>query len=321
MTTRSRCTIYNLGIGVLGFLLLTHCSQDKSLDDNKAYEEYDVGKNRFTLAIDGDIREYFVHVPKNYSDSDPIPVVFMLHGSSGNGEKFYNISGWKELGEIETILTVFPSSWEYCVSTMVGGTTRTTKWNRLEDDASYCSDENPRDDIEFLRQIIEQLTLKFNVDEKRIYLVGFSNGGDMALNCAIEMSDVFAAIVESARATPLKVTYIPKRPLPITYQIGNADDSDLPPLPLNALDSILNTSLFKETVKTHSNLFGFDSVYTISGDSNIAVSATYPGPAGLGIEFKVVLIKDLEHEYPNGINHPMKGAKVNWEWMKQYVIP
>ncbi len=319
MITRSWGIIYNLGIGVLGLLLLMHCSEDKSLD-NETSKEYDVGKNRFTLTINGDIREYFVHVPKSYADKDPIPVVFMLHGSSGNGEKFYNISGWKELGETENILTVYPSSWEYCINTVGGGTKRTTKWNRLEDDASYCTDENPRDDIKFLRQIVEQLESKFNVDEKGMYLVGFSNGGDMALNCAIEMSDVFAAIVETARATSIKAIHVPKRPLPITYQIGNADDSNLPPLPMDALDSLLTTSPFQETVQTHINTFGFNSVYTVSGDPNVAVTATYPGPTGSYIEFKVVLIKNLQHEYPNGTNHLMKGAEVNWEWMKQYTL-
>jgi hypothetical protein len=30
------------------------------------------------------------------------PVVFMLHGTSGGGEKFYNISGWKEVGTKHT---------------------------------------------------------------------------------------------------------------------------------------------------------------------------------------------------------------------------
>jgi polyhydroxybutyrate depolymerase len=76
---------------------------------------YQVGKNRFTLTIGGDVREYFVHVPELYNEGNATPVVFMLHGTSGDGDRFYNISGWKEVGEAENILTVFPSSWQYCI--------------------------------------------------------------------------------------------------------------------------------------------------------------------------------------------------------------
>ena len=47
-----------------------------------------VGKNRFTTVVNGDTREYYVHVPKSYNKSTATPVVFMLHGTSGDGNKF-----------------------------------------------------------------------------------------------------------------------------------------------------------------------------------------------------------------------------------------
>lgn len=65
--------------------------------------------------MNGDDREYFVHVPAGYKGSAQTPVVFMLHGTNGNGEDFYTDSGWKEVGEAENIITVFPSSWKYCI--------------------------------------------------------------------------------------------------------------------------------------------------------------------------------------------------------------
>ena len=40
----------------------------------------------------------------------------------------------------------------------------------------------------------------YKVDAKRIYLNGFSNGGQMAAKCAIEMSDVLAAVCSNASA-------------------------------------------------------------------------------------------------------------------------
>ncbi len=67
---------------------------------------FTVGRNNFTTTFSGDTREYIVSVPASYDGLTPIPVVFMLHGSSGDGLRFYNHSGWKELGETQRILTV-----------------------------------------------------------------------------------------------------------------------------------------------------------------------------------------------------------------------
>jgi len=311
---------------ILAVLLFWSCQKNDGnvrLLVNQPNSEYVVGKNHFNITSNGDIREYFVHVPASYTNNAPIPVVFMLHGSSGNGEKFYNISGWKELGETENILTVFPSSWKYCKNDPNGsGATRiTTKWNIFADDASYCPGQNPRDDIQFFRDIIEQLNQKFNIDAKRRYLVGFSNGGAMALRCAVEMSDVFAAIVESAGSTSTEATYNPIRDIPVTYQIGNANKRDKPPLPMQSLDSLLNTPPFKNTIATHINSFDLESTYVISGDQNELVTASYKGISNPTLELNITLIKDLEHGYPNGSNHPMKGAEVNWEWLKQFSFP
>ncbi|OWY22725.1 hypothetical protein C7N43_22635 [Sphingobacteriales bacterium UPWRP_1] len=78
------------------------------------------GKNRFVTNVDGFNREYYVHVPLSYTPNSAIPVVFMLHGTSGDGDKFYNTSWWKEVGEAENILTVFPSSWQHCINARSG---------------------------------------------------------------------------------------------------------------------------------------------------------------------------------------------------------
>ena len=67
-------------------------------------ELVDPGGNEFTaqkridhtLSVDGKNREFIVFQPAGIQVSSPVPVVFMLHGTSGNGEKFYSISGWKE---------------------------------------------------------------------------------------------------------------------------------------------------------------------------------------------------------------------------------
>lgn len=311
-------------------VLYTGCKKEGSTNSTTP-PGYVAGKNRFTTTVDGDIREYYVHVPAGYSAARATPVVFMLHGTGGDGEKFWQISGWKEVGETENILTVFPSSWRYCIIDD-GVQKTTTKWNSQPAEWTFCAGETPRDDVKFLTTIISELKAKFNVDSKRIYLVGFSNGGQMAAKCAIQMSDKFAAIVESGGTFYVDSAFVPLRRMPITLQIGNEDygpGNTGPAIPLSMLDTLLRTpglppalARFYKAANTHVRSFGLNPNFVISGDTNTVAVATYtsltPNPLNI---FRFALIKGLAHEYPNGRNHWMYGARENWDWMKNYTLP
>ena len=57
------------------------------------------------------------------------------------------------------------------------------------------------DDVSYLYQYIESLKESFNVNNNRVYLVGDSNGGFMALEFAYQFPDQIAAAVSSAGAS------------------------------------------------------------------------------------------------------------------------
>lgn len=247
----------------------------------------------------------------------------MLHGSGGDGEKFYNISGWKELGEQENILTVFPSGLTRCV--IDEGVQKTTsKWNsQPTDNWQYCQNVTPPDDVKFLGQIIDELDQKYAIDTRRIYFVGFSNGGQMCAKLSILMSDRIAAIVECAGSFNIDstLTFTPLRSLPIVFQLGNKESGEVP---LSMFETALNTPGYKPyTVqKAHVRIFDLNPNYTISGDTNTVVHARFtPNDGNTTNTFIFALVKDLAHEYPNGTNHWMHGAEVHWNWLKQFSLP
>lgn len=57
--------------------------------------------------VDGRMRESIIVIPSSAPPPGGYPIVFMLHGTNQDGEYFYDISGWKELGEQENFITVF----------------------------------------------------------------------------------------------------------------------------------------------------------------------------------------------------------------------
>ncbi|MFN8396645.1 MAG: alpha/beta hydrolase-fold protein [Bacteroidia bacterium] len=299
---------------VLGFL---GCRKDKT-------PGFDLGKNRFTTMVDGDSREYYIHVPQNYDPKDPPAVVYMLHGTSGDGLKFYNISGWKELGEEENIITVFPSSWHYCVIDE-GDTVETTKWHSYPGGFEFCVGETPRDDVAFLRQVHSEIKEKFTIDDAHCYLAGFSNGGQMAARCAVEMSDIFAAVVEAAGTFSRDTTCVPMNQIPVWFMVGNLDqhflNDSVTNVPMGSFESLLQTTGFAEkTIHSHQTTFGFDAPHQTTGDTLDALTATYaattPSPPR---EFRFTLIYGLDHSYAKDAEHPNEGVTAQWAWMSGYV--
>jgi poly(3-hydroxybutyrate) depolymerase len=159
-------------------------------------------------------------------------------------------------------------------------------------------------------------------------LVGFSNGGQMAAKCAIEMSDKFAAVVESAGSFALDTTFVPKRKIATLFQRGSQDygpGNEGPSIPMRYFDTLLNTpnlpiqDVYYRSRSTHVKSFGLQNTYTKSGDTNTAVFATFKAnPNNPLVEYNVAFIKGLKHAYPNGTAHPMKAAERNWEWLQQF---
>ncbi len=55
---------------------------------------------------------------------------------------------------------------------------------------------------------------------------------------------------------------------------------------------------------------------------NTILYADYTGTSGKPENvFRFMLVKGLGHSYPNGTNHPMKGAEVHWARMKNFKLP
>ena len=95
----------------------------------QAAELESVNCREFAVGDDRRARRFVATVPQALVGAkEPVPVVFMLHGSSGTGEQYWSISKWRELAVMEGFIAVFPSGLSYLLDK--GGTiTRSTKWH------------------------------------------------------------------------------------------------------------------------------------------------------------------------------------------------
>src|SRR3990172_446539 len=147
----------------------------------------------FTVVHDGLARKYRVHVPAGYDPATPAPVLFALHGGGGNMDYQANDQryGLISTSEREGFIAVFPNGYSKWRSG------RFATWNA----GACCGDARDKniDDLGFIRQVVDDVTRKLNVDRNRFFAAGMSNGGMMSYRLACELSDTFSAIAAISR--------------------------------------------------------------------------------------------------------------------------
>jgi polyhydroxybutyrate depolymerase len=212
------------------------------------------GRHEHVLAVDGVERRAVVHVGAGAAEKDA-PVVFMFHGTTGDGERTYDTSGWREEADDAGFIAVFPSSLTWCFKEDEnrdgdyddpGEARITTKWTNgklgTDDGFPLCtpaelaqfpaakqaeSDHPPVDDTRFVDALVSLLGAQYRVDAKRLYVSGFSNGASFTARLVVERSTVFAAA--SIGSGKLAVEPIPaERPMGVVQWMGTEDGKFVP---------------------------------------------------------------------------------------------
>ncbi len=173
------------------------------------------GDYAVTLVHQGINRSYLVHVPVTYSKDKPTPVVLSFHGGGANAEQQMNQSLMNTTSDKEGFIVVYPEGTGKKALGKIFGT-----WN-----AGKCcgyAEENKIDDVDFVRQLITDLEKKFNIDSKRIYATGHSNGALMSYRLACDLADKIAAVAPNSGQDPLDICK-PVRPISVLAFHGTAD--------------------------------------------------------------------------------------------------
>jgi len=147
-------------------------------------------RNRNNGAIDvaGEHRRYLLYVPSTYDASKPAPLVISMHGAGGWPVQQMRVSRWNRLAEREGFIVVYPSGLDR-------GRPRVWRVN---------AGSGLSHDVRFIAALIDKIAASYNIDRKRIYANGLSNGGGMSFVLSCTLSDRIAAVglVASAQTLP-----------------------------------------------------------------------------------------------------------------------
>jgi len=203
-------------------IFVSACATFPQAGQVKGSATYDVAMEYSTGGFQ---RSYRLHVPAGYDGARALPLVVVVHGAFDNARGIEKFSGFSRLADRENFIVLYPNG--------IGILGWLQHWN-----AGHCcgkAAEDNIDDVGYLAAAIEDVTAKLAVDRRRVYMVGFSNGGMLTYRFAAEKGDLLAAAAPMAASAGGRASSTvpewriadPVTPLPLLVIHGLADD-DIP---------------------------------------------------------------------------------------------
>ena len=156
-------------------------------------------------------RSYLLYRPAQLSRQTPAPLVIVLHGGFGSGSQAKSAYRWDEQADQSGFVVAYPNGISH-------------SWNA----GGICCGpalRNKIDDVGFLTHLIAAVSQAENIDPKRVYITGISNGAAMAYRYACEGTYPIAAIGPVAGS----FSYSCPKPHPVSVvAIHGLDDQHIP---------------------------------------------------------------------------------------------
>jgi polyhydroxybutyrate depolymerase len=166
-----------------------------------------------TLMYGGLERIYILHVPPSHDQNTPTALVLDFHGGGGNANTQLETSEFNALANEKGFIIAYPNGsgkHDDRLLTWNGGTC-----------CGYAV-TNQIDDVGFVRALIAKIQSDYNIDPKRIYATGLSNGAIFSYRLACDASDLFAAVAPVA-GTLNYPRCTPSQPVSIIHFHGTDD--------------------------------------------------------------------------------------------------
>jgi polyhydroxybutyrate depolymerase len=169
--------------------------------------------------IGPDERPAEVAYPSDYDPDTTYPLLMVLHGAGVDGRTQAAYFGLFPLVDAKQFVMIFPN-----------GSSPDPDFGYRWNGAGCCtSPDDPADDVGYLSDLIEEAQRVYNVDPKRVYLMGHSNGGFMSFRMGCEAASMFTAMMSLAGGTWVDpADCVPGTP-PVSVLVvhGTADDTIL----------------------------------------------------------------------------------------------
>jgi polyhydroxybutyrate depolymerase len=124
-----------------------------------------------TIQVGSRLRSYVEYIPARLPAGAPL--VIALHGTTMDGAQMQKWTGYEfdSLADTHGFAVFYPDAYK-------------TNWNDCRIAGAVAAKLEHVDDVGFIRALIGKAQSEFKIDPKKVYLVGYSNGGQLAMTLA-----------------------------------------------------------------------------------------------------------------------------------------
>lgn len=148
----------------------------------------------------------------------PRDLVLVLHGSKQTGDVHRRFTGhaFDAMADSGAAVVVYLDGHQ-------------KNWNDARKDSFFPARTDDVDDVGLVRRVVEDLQQSFGIDPNRVFVVGYSNGGQMVLRLINEVPELIAgaAVIAATMPAPenflLPVGEAGSKPLPVLLIHGTKD--------------------------------------------------------------------------------------------------
>ena len=198
--------------------LMVGCNKED--DVNPLPGEQGWHKNN-TIDILGTSRNYHIYLPQKASNA---PMIVLLHGNRSSNDEllgFTNVTApykiWETIAAQENIILIVPNG--------IDGPSGHRGWNDCRSDSEGNSVAN---DVLFIENIIDFVLNEQNANDSKVFVVGTSNGGHMAMRLAQEIPEKLSAFASIVASNPVN-SQCANSTVPISALFMNGTDDPINP--------------------------------------------------------------------------------------------
>jgi poly(hydroxyalkanoate) depolymerase family esterase len=126
--------------------------------------------------------DYKLWAPSDYRKDKPVPLVLMLHGCMQKAEDLASISGMNDLADKNNFLVVYPEQ------TVAANPLRCWNWFDPKHQSRDAGEPS------LIAAVVSDVRSSHSIDSKRVYAVGISAGGALAVVMVAAYPEIFAGL-------------------------------------------------------------------------------------------------------------------------------
>jgi polyhydroxybutyrate depolymerase len=133
-----------------------------------------------SILVEGHYRKF--HYVQPAANAPVTNLLFLLHGSGGKGQDMVKPAArLQSAAPKEKLLLVFPDGYLHF-------------WNECRRKSNAVANLENVNEEEFFRQMIQYFKRRYKINDKRVFVAGFSGGGHMSYKLGLTMPHRFKAI-------------------------------------------------------------------------------------------------------------------------------